>query len=128
MNVIPEDVAAILDDKVFVHLATVNPDGSPQTSVIWVTRDGDRVLFGTADGRVKPRNLRRDPRVAMSFTPVDDPYRSITLRGRVTSIEANGTGLIDRLAQKYMGQERFPGVRPGDVRLDVAIEIDGVSG
>jgi PPOX class probable F420-dependent enzyme len=128
MSVIPEDVAAILDDKVFVHLATVNPDGSPQTSVIWVMRDGDRVLFGTADGRAKPRNLRRDPRVAMSFTPVDDPYRGITIRGRATSIEANGTGLIDRLAQKYMGQERFAGVQPGDVRLDVTVAVDRVSG
>jgi len=128
MTVIPEDVAAILDDKVFVHLATVNPDGSPQTSVIWVLRDGDRIMFGTADGRAKPRNLRRDPRVAMSFTAVDDPYRSVTMRGRVTNIDANGTGLIDRLAQKYMGQERFAGIHPGDVRLDVTVEIDRVSG
>ena len=128
MATIPADIAALLDDKVFVHLATTNPDGSPQVSVIWVERDGDRVVFGTADGRVKPRNLRRDPRVSLSFTPPDDPYRNITMRGRVTEIVANGTGLIDRLAHKYLGEERFSGINPADTRLDVTIEIDRISG
>lgn len=128
MAVITDDIAAILDGKVFVHLGTTNPDGSPQVSVVWIDRNGDRILFGTADGRVKPRNLRRDPRVAVSFSPPDDPYRNITMRGRVVSIEANGTGLIDRLAQKYTGEDRFTGIPPGDVRLDVVIEIDRVSG
>lgn len=128
MATIPADVAALLDAPVFVHLATSNPDGSPQVSVIWVMRDGDRVRFGTAEGRAKPRNLRRDPRVALSFTPPDDPYRNITMRGRVIDIAADGTGLIDQLAQKYLGQERFTGIRPGDVRLDVTVEIDRVSG
>jgi PPOX class probable F420-dependent enzyme len=111
-----------------VHVATTNPDGSPQVSVVWVTRDGDRVLFATAEGRAKPRNLRLDPRVAFSFTPPDDPYRNITMRGRAVDIRANGTGLIDRLAHEYLGQERFTGGRPGDVRLDVTVEIDRVSG
>jgi PPOX class probable F420-dependent enzyme len=128
MPTIPDDVAAILDSPVFVHVATTNPDGSPQVSVVWVMRAGDRVLFGTAEGRVKPRNLRLDPRVALSLTPPDDPYRNITMRGRVIDIRANGTGLIDRLAHKYLGQERFSGIQPGDVRLDVTVEIDRVAG
>lgn len=128
MPVIPNDVAAILDGDVFVHLATVNPDGSPQVSVIWVLRDGDHILFGTADGRAKPRNLRNDGRVALSFSPPEDPYRNITMRGRVVDMKPNGTGLIDRLAQKYLGQDRFEGIQPGDIRLDITIEIDRVSG
>ena len=128
MNTIPDDVAAILDGPVFVHLATTNPDGSPQVSMIWVDRDGDLVRFGTAEGRAKTRNLRNDPRVALSFSPGDDPYRNVTMRGRVTSIEANGTGLIDRMAQKYLGEDRFSGITPGQVRLDVTVQIATVTG
>ena len=128
MSIIPADVASILDDRVFVHLATTNPDGSPQVSMIWIDRDGDVVRFGTADGRAKTRNLRHDRRVAFSFSPLDDPYRNITMRGRVTSIEANGTGLIDRMAQKYLGEDRFGGIPPGQVRLDVTVAIETVSG
>ena len=128
MPIIPDDVAAVLDGPVFVHLATTNPDGSPQVSIIWVDRIGDRVQFGTAEGRAKPRNMRTDPRVALSFSPLDDPYRNITMQGRVTSIEPNGTGLIDRMAQKYLHEPRFAGIPPGQVRLDVTVQIERVSG
>ena len=128
MSLIPDDVAAYLDRRVFVHLATTNPDGSPQVSAIWVDRDGDRILFGTAEGRIKARNLRRDPRVAMSFTAPEDPYRNITIRGRVVAIDANGPGLIDRLAQKYLGTERFEGINPADTRLDVTVDVERVRG
>lgn len=128
MALIPDDVAAFLDHGVFVHLATTNPDGSPQVSAIWVDRDGDRILLGTAEGRIKARNLRNDPRVAMSFTAPGDPYRNITIRGRVVAIEANGPGLIDRLAQKYMGTECFEGINPADTRLDVTVAVDRISG
>ena len=78
---LPEDVKAALDQRVFVHLATVMPDGSPQVSVIWVGRDGDTILFSTAEGRIKTDNIRRDDRVALSFTTVDDDYRNYVLRG-----------------------------------------------
>lgn len=125
---IPEDVAAFIDQGVIVHLATTNPDGSPQVSAIWVDRDGDRILFGTADGRIKARNLRRDPRLALSFTAPDDPYRNVTIRGRAVAIDANGPGLIDRLAQKYLGTERFEGINPADTRLDIAVEVHRVRG
>ena len=128
MSIIPADVAAILDGPVFVHLATTNPDGSPQVSMIWIDRVGDTIRFGTAEGRAKPRNMRNDPRVALSFSPAEDPYRNITMRGRVTNLEANGTGLIDRMAQKYLGEPRFTGIAPGQVRLDVTVAIDTVSG
>jgi PPOX class probable F420-dependent enzyme len=128
MSLIPDDVAGLLDRGVFVHLATSNPDGSPQVSAIWVDRDGDRILFGTAEGRIKARNLRRDPRVAMSFTAPEDPYRNITIRGRVVAIDANGPGLIDRMAQKYQGMERFDGINPADTRLDVTVEVERVRG
>ena len=81
---LPDNVKAALDEKVFVHMATVMPDGSPQVSVIWIARDGDTLLFSTAEGRIKTENIRRDPRVALSFTTVGDEYVNHVLRGRVT--------------------------------------------
>ena len=116
-----------LDDKVYVHLGTLMPDGSPHVSVVWVGRDGDKVLFSTADGRVKPRNLEVDPRVALSFTPPDSPFKNIVLRGRVTKTEKDGTWLIDDLAGKYMGHDAYQYGKPGEVRVNYEIEIDSVS-
>lgn len=125
---IPDDVKAILDEPVFVHVATVNPDGSPQVSVVWIDRAGDLIRFSTAEGRVKPRNLRHDPRVSLSFSPLDDPYRNVTISGRVAAIENNGYGLIDHLARKYRGVARYEWARPGEVRTDVTIVPERISG
>jgi PPOX class probable F420-dependent enzyme len=120
-------VRRVLDQRVHAHLATVNPDGSPQVSVIWIERDGDLVRFGTAEGRVKVRNMRHDPRVMLSLTPPGNPGRNITITGRVAELVANGTALMDRLARKYEGAERFRDLEPGEVRLDATIEVDRVS-
>mgnify|MGYP001825713612 FL=1 len=125
---LPDDVKAILDAPVFVHVGTVNPDGSPQVSVVWIKRDGDLLRFSTAEGRVKARNLRDDPRVHLSFTPVDDPYRNITIRGNVTELTTDGTWLIDELAEKYTGRFPYPWGQPGEVRLNVVVEPTSISG
>lgn len=122
-----QEIKDSLDDKVYVHLGTLMPDGSPQVSVVWVGRDGDKVLFSTADGRVKPRNLELDPRVALSFTPPDSPFKNTVLRGRVTKTEKDGTWLIDDLAAKYMGHDSYEYGKPGEVRVNYEIEIDSVS-
>ena len=128
MGVIPGDVKAILDDPVFVHVATINEDTSPQVSVVWLERDGDLLRFSTVADRVKHRNLMRDPRLALSFSPLEDPYRNITIRGRAVAIEARGAGLIDRMARKYLGSERYEWSEPGQVRIDVDIEVERVTG
>ncbi len=125
---IPDDVKAILDEPVFVHVATVNPDGSPQNSVVWIERDGDLLRFSTAEGRVKPRNLRADPRVSISFSPLDDPYRNITISGRAVAIENNGYDLIDTLARKYRNVEKYEWAQPGEIRTDVTIVPERISG
>lgn len=125
---IPDDVKAILDQPVFVHVATVNADGSPQNSVVWIERDGDLLRFSTAEGRVKPRNLRNDPRVSLSFSPLDDPYRNVTVAGRAIAIENNGYDLIDRCARKYRGVEKYEWAQPGEVRTDVTIVPERITG
>ena len=124
---LPDDIRSALDEKVFVHLATLNPDGSPQVSVVWMTRSGNTVLFSTAEGRIKPRNIANDPRVALSFSPPDDTATNIVMQGRVTKIAADGTWLIDELANKYLGHDSYQFAKPGEVRVNYEIEIDRIS-
>lgn len=125
---IPDDVRALLSEPIFFHAATINPDGSPQLSVVWADIDGDVLRFSTAEGRAKPRNLRRDPRIAISFSPPDNPYRNIIINGRAVEIEQRGMDLIDHMARKYLGEDRYPWAQPGDIRVDVAVEIDRITG
>jgi len=121
------EIRDALDEKVFVHLGTLMSDGSPHVSVVWIGRDGDKVLFSTAEGRVKPRNLAHDPRVALSFSPPDKPSKNIVLRGHVTKTATDGTWLIDDLARKYMGHDSYRYGAPGEVRVNYEMEITSAS-
>jgi PPOX class probable F420-dependent enzyme len=121
------DIKAALDERVFVHVATLNPDGSPQVSVVWMTRRGNTVLFSTAEGRVKPRNIANDPRIALSFSPPDRTSTNFTMQGRVTRTATDGTWLIDELANKYLGHNSYQFAKPGEVRVNYEVEIDRIS-
>ncbi|HST24374.1 MAG TPA: TIGR03618 family F420-dependent PPOX class oxidoreductase [Gaiellaceae bacterium] len=109
----------------FWALATVNPDGSPQSTTVWAhTRDG-KIIVNTALGRKKPRNLETEPRVALSTHWDDDGgYHSISVQGRVaekvTGDQAEQD--IDDLAQKYIGQTPYPWRQPGEERVTYVIE------
>ncbi|AKG44514.1 PPOX class F420-dependent oxidoreductase [Streptomyces sp. JH002] len=94
----------ILDGPVFVTIATIQPDGSPQLSPVWVARDGDDVLISTTVGRQKEKNLRRDPRVTVQVQPFDNPYTYAEIRGTATLTTEGGQELIDQLSQKYTGK------------------------
>lgn len=94
----------LLDSPVFVNVATIQPDGSPQVSPVWVKRDGDDVLISTVLGRRKTRNLERDPRVTVLVQPADEPYSYAEIRGSVTMTTEGGQELIDELAHKYVGK------------------------
>jgi PPOX class probable F420-dependent enzyme len=125
---LPEQLKAAVDQPVFAHLATVMPDGSPHVSVVWIARDGDRILFSTAEGRVKTRNIRRDNRVGVSFTEVSDDYTNWVLSGRVTRFETDGWWLIDDLARKYTDADEFRNKLPGQVRVNAEITVDSIAG
>jgi PPOX class probable F420-dependent enzyme len=105
------------------------PDGSPQVSPVWVDlADGDRILVNTAEGRAKPRNVRRDARVAISITSGDDAYANATVRGRVIKITHDGADeSIDRLAKKYLGMDKYPFRQQGEKRVILIIEADHVT-
>ncbi len=122
-----EGVRKLFQEPNFAHLATLMADGSPQVSPVWVDIDGDRILVNTAEGRSKPRNVRRDPRVAVSIHKQDNPYSSAFIRGRVVEITHEGADeMIDRLAKKYLGQDRYPYRQPGEQRVILVIEPEHV--
>ncbi|MGK4591816.1 PPOX class F420-dependent oxidoreductase [Amycolatopsis sp. w19] len=108
----------------FWHLATVNQDGSPQVSPMWIDVEGDFIVFNTAIGRVKEENLRRDPRVSLSCLDTVDPYDRVVIHGRaVEFVEGDEADrCMDRLAKKYVGTDRFEWRIPGERRVKVLVE------
>jgi PPOX class probable F420-dependent enzyme len=124
---IPDGVRKLLEGKNFANLATLMPDGSPQVTPVWVDYDGAHILVNTAEGRQKARNLRRDPRVALSVSNQENPYSYVQIRGRVVDITADGADAhIDKLAKKYLGQDTYPYRTPTEERLILKIEPERV--
>ncbi|BCJ73844.1 PPOX class F420-dependent enzyme [Catellatospora sp. IY07-71] len=106
----------LIDADTFATLATVNPNGSPQSSVVWVTRDGDHVVFSTILGRRKTRNMQREPRVSLTLFDPANPYQYVEVRGEVTMTEQGGPELIQELSQRYTGKP-FTEHSPDNVRV-----------
>jgi PPOX class probable F420-dependent enzyme len=122
-----EETVRLLDGKNYAVLATLNRDGSPQTSVIWVGRDGGDVLFSTVEGRVKHRNMVRDPRVSVTVIDAADPENYVELRGRVSFTLDIGRRFDTELSWKYDGKD--PGEdRPGAVRVVGRIDVEKATG
>ena len=120
---IPQQGREILRKQSFANLATLMPDGAPQVTPVWVDVDEDDILINTAEGRLKARNMREDPRVALSVPDPDDPYRALIVRGRVVEMTDEGADEhIDALAKKYLGEDRYPFRQPGEERVKVRIE------
>jgi PPOX class probable F420-dependent enzyme len=125
---IPENYLDLLEKKAFASLATLMPGGEPQVTPVWVMYEAPYVIINSAKGRVKDRNMRRDPRVAIAIRDPKDPYRYLGIQGRVVEITEEGAReVIDQLAQKYLGQETYPG--PADeTRVTYKIELENVWG
>ena len=118
----------LLTSPNYGFLGTVDADGWPQVTPVWVDAEDNRVLVNTALGRVKERNTRRDPRVALSVTARDNPWDKIDVRGRVVEfIEGDqADGHIDKLANKYLGHETYQFRGPGERRVILVIEPERV--
>jgi PPOX class probable F420-dependent enzyme len=128
MATIPATHADLLTTKpAFAHVATLNPDGSPQVTPVWIDFDGTHVLFNTAKGRVKAKNLAREGRVALSIADPDNAYRYLGVQGHVVEMtETGGDAHIDKMAKKYLGKDSYPFRTPGEVRIIVKIAPDKV--
>jgi PPOX class probable F420-dependent enzyme len=113
---------------VLASLATLNADGSPQITPLWIDLDGDDLLFNTAEGRIKARNLHHDTRVAVSVIDPDDPYNVVAVRGTVVEITSDGADAhIDSLAKKYLNVDTYPMRREGEVRITVRVRTDHIA-
>jgi PPOX class probable F420-dependent enzyme len=125
---IPENYKDLFEKQAFGNLGTLMQDGSPQVTPVWVDYDGKYVRFNSAKGRVKDKNIRRDPRVAVTLQDPANPYRYLEVRGRVVEITENGADdHINRLSQKYLGKPVYPFRQPGEVRVIYKIEPQKVS-
>ena len=123
MATIPEKYQDLLQKKAFAQLATLMPDGSPHVAPVWFEFDGQNIVINTAKGRVKDKNMRRDPRVGLDILDPDNPYRHLSIRGRVVDVTEQGADAhIDKLTKKYIGQDRYPHRTPGEVRVLCRIE------
>lgn len=115
---IPKEYLDLFQKRAFANLVTLMPDGSPQVTPVWCDYDGDRVIVNTAKGRQKDRNMRRDPRVAMSLLDPDNPYRYLEVRGTVEEVTEEGAlDHIDKMAKKYLNRDKYPFAQPGEVRV-----------
>jgi PPOX class probable F420-dependent enzyme len=120
---IPAQFRDLLDKKAFAHLATLMPDGQPQVTPVWFDFVDGHVRINSAKGRAKDKNMRRDPRVALSILDPDNAYRYLEIRGKVVHITEDGAvAHIDALAKKYMGLDTYPFHQPGVARVIYRIE------
>ncbi len=113
----------LIEGKNFAHLATLMPDGSPHVAPVWIDHEGEIVRVNTAVGRVKQRNVTRDPRIAISIVNQEDPYEKVVIRGIVKAQTREGAEeLIDRLAKKYIDKDIYPWRALGEKRVTFKIE------
>ena len=127
---IPESHLDLIQDetRAFGSLVTLMKDGSPQVTPVWFNSDGIHIMVNSARGRVKDRNMRRDPRVALVIVDPQDPYRYIQIRGKVIEITLQGAREhIDALSKKHTGRDRYTGGHLGEVRVIYKILPEKIS-
>jgi PPOX class probable F420-dependent enzyme len=124
MASIPDSHRDILEaPQSFAHVATIGPDGAPQNNPVWFDWDGQHIRFSQTTKRQKYRNVKREPRVAISVLDPSNAYRYIEVRGKVVRLDPDPDfAFIDKMAKKYIGQDKYPWHQPGDERVVVVVE------
>lgn len=119
---IPASHRDLLESKALAHVATIGPQGEPESSPVWFGWDGTHLLFSLTKTRQKYRNLRRDPRIAISIVDPANPYRYLELRGTVARIDEDpNLDFINSMSQKYLNQPKYGNHRPGDERVVIVV-------
>ena len=128
MAAIPAEFLDLLTSKItFAHLSTLMKDGAPQVTPVWFSFDGTHLVLNSAKGRVKDRNMRARPAVAVSILDPDNAYRYLQVMGRIVEVTEDGAEAhIDALASKYIGKDTYPWRAPGEVRVIYRMSIDKV--
>lgn len=116
-------VITLIEGKNFANLATTMHDGFPHVTPMWVDHEGDMILMNTAEGRIKLRNIAKDPRVAVAISDQNNPYDRVVIQGRVVARTLDGADAhIDKLAKKYTGANKYEKSTPGEKRVIIKIE------
>ena len=127
MRKLTEKQADLFRGKNLGTVVTLRDDGSPHATPVWIDTDGQNVLFNTAVGRAKERHLRRDPRIAVTVLPADDPQAGyVSVSGFAELTEDGANDHIDKLAKKYIGQDTYPYLQPGERRVIVTVRPEKV--
>lgn len=122
-----DDIVKLLSSKNFGILATLMDDGSPHATVVWVDYRDGYVLINTAVGRVKQKNVSRDPRVSLCVIDSSNPYHMVSIRGRVVEqVHEGADEHIDRLAERYLGLSKYPFKAQGEERVILKVKVEHV--
>ena len=116
----------LVERPVMANVATVDAEGRPQVTPVWIDLDGDNLVFNTAKGRVKQSNLDNNPHVAVSVVDPDDPFNVVVVRGVGEGPKQGADAHIDSLAKKYMGLDTYPLRRPDEVRVKYTVKADNI--
>jgi PPOX class probable F420-dependent enzyme len=125
---IPQSLRKMLEDKAYGHVVTYNAQGKPELTMVWMDVDGDELVFNTAEGRRKPDNISRDPRVIVSVQDRNNPQAYAVFHGKGRIIDAGADAHIDKLAKRFLGVDKYPARQPNEKRLIVRIGVDRISG
>lgn len=125
---LPEPARALLQTPAYAHVVTRGKQGDPQMTMVWAHERDGRLIFSTAEGRIKARNLRRDPRIVVSVQNPEQPQEYLLVRGTAHLQTDGADELIDELAQKFLGEPRYPWRQPGEERVTVVVEAERIGG
>jgi PPOX class probable F420-dependent enzyme len=125
---IPQSLRKVLEDKAYGHVITFNAQGKPELTMVWMDVEGDEVLFNTAEGRRKPANIRRNPRIIVSVQDRNNPQAYAVIHGKARITDAGADAQIDKLAKRFLGLDKYPFRQPNEKRLIVRIDVDRISG
>ena len=121
MAILSEEDLALLGEPQLAHVATIEADGTPHVTPVWVDTDGEHIVFNTAKGRQKYLNMARNPVVAVSVADKADDFRTLWVKGTVEFVTEGADEHIDRMAKKYLGPDTYPWRRPGEERVIVRV-------
>jgi PPOX class probable F420-dependent enzyme len=125
---LPQSVKDLLEDKAYGHVVTQKPDGSPQITMVWMDVDGDTPQFNTAEGREKPDNLRNNPSIIVTVQSRDNPQAYAAIYGKATVTTEGADAQVDKLANRFLDEDKYPFRQPGEVRVIVKIDVEKIRG
>jgi len=129
MATLSEKQAALFTDRNWGVIATIREDGSPQATPVWIDYDGENVLVNSAEGRTKVRNIERDPRATVTVLPAENQQGGyVMVSGPARIVEEGALEHINKLAKKYLGEDKYPYLGPGEKRVIIEIQPERVDG